>query len=319
MRIVKLALTVFLAGGEVTIIFLLIDVESNVERYSNAVMIIFKRSKDLRSHINKARHQGLSTGFVPTMGALHKGHLSLIAKSKKDADITICSIFVNAVQFNNKEDFDKYPSSIENDILLLEESGCDILFIPTANEVYPDAASKNKHYELGHLEKILEGEFRPGHFQGVCLVVERLLNIVEPDYLFLGQKDYQQCLVIKSLVKQMDKKVKVVVCPILREKNGLAMSSRNLRLNEEQKQIAAALYKTLMCIKENLGIRNFPQLKTEAINKLEKKGFKVDYLELAKSKNLTIIDDIDKPKGVIILTAAFLNNVRLIDNILIKD
>ena len=117
----------------------------------------------------------------------------------------------------------------------------------------------------------------------------------------------------------MDKKVKVVVCPILREKNGLAMSSRNLRLNEEQKQIAAALYKTLMYIKENLGIRNFPQLKTEAINKLEKKGFKVDYLELAKSKNLTIIDDIDKPKGVIILTAAFLNNVRLIDNILIKD
>ena len=119
-------------------------------------------------------------------------------KAKRTADITICSIFVNPVQFNNREDFKKYPSTIEKDILLLEENGCDILFIPSEDEIYPDAASKNKHYELGYLEKILEGKFRPGHFQGVCLVVERLLDIIEPAYLFLGQKDYQQCLDYKK-------------------------------------------------------------------------------------------------------------------------
>ncbi len=282
-------------------------------------MIIFKLSKDLRSHINNAKTQGLSIGFVPTMGALHKGHLSLIVQSKKDTDITICSIFVNSVQFNNLEDFEKYPSSIENDILLLEEAGCDILFIPSEDEIYPDALSKNKHYNIGYLENILEGEFRPGHFQGVCLVVERLLNIIESNYLFLGQKDYQQCLVIKNLVKQMDKKIKVIICRILREKNGLAMSSRNLRLNEEQKEIAASLYKTLISIKKKLPLKDFIKLKKNAIIKLEKKGFRVDYLELAESKNPTIINDNDKPKSVIILIAAFLNNVRLIDNILIKD
>ena len=319
MRIVKLALTVFLAGREVTIFFLFIYVELNVERYSNAIMIIFKHSKDLQSHLNSAMHQGVLVGFVPTMGALHEGHLSLIAQSKKKTDLTVCSIFVNAVQFNNVEDFEKYPSSVENDILLLEEAGCDILFLPSENEIYPDAASKNKQFEIGYLESILEGAFRPGHFQGVCLVVERLLNIIKPDCLFLGQKDYQQCLVIKKLISQLDRKIKVIICSILREKSGLAMSSRNLRLNEEQKNIAASLFKTLTSIKNNLGLKNFHQLKTDAIIQLEKKGFRVDYLELAKSKNLKIIEDTDKTKGVVILIAAFLNNVRLIDNVLIKD
>ena len=175
------------------------------------------------------------------MGALHNGHVSLISQSKKKTDITVCSIFVNHAQFNNPDDFEKYPSTIENDILLLEESGCDILFIPSEDEIYPDAASKNKHFELGYLEKVLEGEFRPGHFQGVCLVVERLLNIVEPDFLFLGQKDYQQCLVIKKLISLMQKNIKVIICPILREKNGLAMSSRNLRLNEEEKEFSISI------------------------------------------------------------------------------
>lgn len=319
MRIVKLALTVFLAGGEVTIFFLLIHVKLNVERYSNAVMILFKHSKDLRSHLDDAKNQNLSIGFIPTMGALHKGHLSLISQSKKNSDITICSIFVNPVQFNNNEDFKKYPSTIEKDILLLEESGCDILFIPFENEIYPNADSKTKKFELGYLEKVLEGKFRPGHFQGVCLVVERLLNIIEPAYLFLGQKDYQQCLIIKKMINTMNKNIKVIICPILRETNGLAMSSRNLRLNNEEKNLASQLYKSLTYIKKNLQSKNFLQLKTEAIIKLEKKGFKVDYLELAKSKSLKIVEDTNKSKGLIILIAAFLNNVRLIDNVLIKD
>jgi pantoate--beta-alanine ligase len=320
LRIVKLALTVFLTGGEVTINFLLTHVKLNVERYSNAAMILFKHSKDLRAYFNNAKNKNLSKGFVPTMGALHKGHLSLIAESKKITDITVCSIFVNPVQFNNRDDFNKYPLTIEKDILLLEESGCDILFMPSENEVYPNDASKNKHFDLGYLEKVLEGKFRPGHFQGVCLVVERLLNIVDPTHLFLGQKDYQQYLIIKKLIGMMDKKIKVTLCPILREPNGLAMSSRNLRLNEEEKKTASQLYKSLNHIKKNLTATNFLQLKNEAIIKLEKKRFKVDYLELAESKNLKIVNNDDKKtKGLIILMAVFLNDVRLIDNVLVKD
>lgn len=319
MRIVKLALTVFLTGGEVTIIFLLTHVKLNVERYYKAVMILFKHSKDLREHISDLKNQRLLIGFVPTMGALHRGHLSLISQSKKNTDVTICSIFVNRVQFNNAEDFKKYPSTIENDILLLEENGCDILFIPSEEEIYPEEASKSKKFELGSLEKVLEGKFRPGHFQGVCLVVERLLNIIEPSYLFLGQKDYQQCLIIKKLIDLMGKNIKVKICPILREKNGLAMSSRNLRFNEEEKESASQLYKSLIYIKKNLHKANFIELKNKVILKLDKKGFKLDYLELAGSKNLKIVHDYDDSKNLIILIAAFLNDVRLIDNVFIKD
>ena len=316
MRRVKLALSVFLTGGEVTFFFVKL-LKLNVERYSKALMIIFKHSKDLQSYLTDIKQKNLLTGFVPTMGALHAGHISLINKSRQNTDITICSIFVNQVQFNNTDDFKKYPSTIEKDILMLEESGCDIVFMPGEEEIYPDAASKNKHFELGYLEKILEGKFRPGHFQGVCLVVEKLLNIIDPGYLFLGQKDYQQCLVIKKLIGLMNKNIKVMSCPIFREANGLAMSSRNLRLSEEEKNLASQLYKTLEQIKKNLAPGNFLHLKKEAIAQLENCGFKVDYLELAKSAELEIIEDYNTPLELIIVIAAFLNNVRLIDNLLV--
>lgn len=282
-------------------------------------MILFKHSKDLSTHLNAAKNKNFSIGLVPTMGALHKGHLSLIFQCKKKADITVCSIFVNRIQFNNQDDFNKYPSTIEKDILLLEKSGCDILFMPSEQEVYPDAASKNKHFDLGYLEKVLEGKFRPGHFQGVCLVVERLLHIVKPDFLLLGQKDYQQCLVIKKLIEIMDIKITLMICPILRERNGLAMSSRNLRLNEEERKLASQLYKSLTYIRDNLQPKNFLQLKNETITKLEKKGFRIDYLELAVSKNLKLVEKYSKAHSLVILIAAFLNNVRLIDNVLIKN
>ncbi len=316
MRRVKLALSVFLTGGEVTFFFVK-PLKLNVEPYSKALMIIFKHSKDLQSYLTDIKQKNLLTGFVPTMGALHAGHISLINKSRQNTDITICSIFVNQVQFNNTDDFKKYPSTIEKDILMLEESGCDIVFMPGEEEIYPDAASKNKHFELGYLEKILEGKFRPGHFQGVCLVVEKLLNIIDPGYLFLGQKDYQQCLVIKKLIGLMNKNIKVMSCPIFREANGLAMSSRNLRLSEEEKNLASQLYKTLEQIKKNLAPGNFLHLKKEAIAQLENCGFKVDYLELAKSADLEIIEDYNTSLELIIVIAAFLNNVRLIDNLLV--
>lgn len=278
-------------------------------------MILFKHSKDLITFLKSIRKKGNTIGFVPTMGALHKGHLSLIKKSKATNNVTIASIFVNPVQFNNKEDFVKYPSTIDNDILLLEESGCDILFMPSEKEIYPDEISKQKHFELGHLEKILEGKFRPGHFQGVCLVVEKLLAIIKPDNLYLGQKDYQQCLVIKKLITLIKKDITVIICPIVREASGLAMSSRNLRLNEEEKRLASSLNKTLESVKDSLSNENFSELKNIAISNLENKGFKIDYLELANRADLTIIKDYKKAETYILLIAAWLNDIRLIDNL----
>jgi pantoate--beta-alanine ligase len=282
-------------------------------------MIIFKRSKDLHSYLENLKKSKKTVGFVPTMGALHHGHLSLVEACKKQSDITVCSIFVNPVQFNNAEDFEKYPMTIEKDMVLLIQNDCDILFLPDEKEIYPDAASKEKHFELGDLEKILEGKFRPGHFQGVSLIMDKLLDIVSPDLLFIGQKDFQQCLVIKKLIEIKKMNVRVIICPILREENGLAMSSRNTRLSSAEKEIAAELFRHLRSIKEDLSESNFAVLKQKAIAHLEKSGFRVEYLELANKNDLSFTDGKTKNETLILLIAAYLNNVRLIDNLTIND
>lgn len=280
-------------------------------------MILFKHSEDLQAHLIKIKRNDLRIGFVPTMGALHSGHISLIEKSKNETDITVSSIYVNPVQFNNPEDYKNYPVKIEADIMMLEKSGCDILFLPGEKEIYPDENAKNKHFDIGYLETILEGKYRPGHFQGVCMVVEKLLNIVEPTHLFLGQKDFQQSLVIKKLAGLMRKNLEIIIAPTLRESNGLAMSSRNLRLTDEEKNIAAQLYKSLVQIKKELAPGEIQTLKNKAISKLEDCGFKIDYLEIATTENLEIIENFTSPNGLIILVAAYLNNVRLIDNLMV--
>lgn len=281
-------------------------------------MILFKHSKDLHSYLDRIRISKNPVGFVPTMGALHKGHLSLIDQCKSQAKVTVCSIFVNPTQFNNPDDFKKYPVTIEKDIQLLEEHGCDILFLPDEKEMYPDAASKDKYFDLGYLETILEGKFRPGHFQGVCLIVEKLLNIINPDKLFIGQKDFQQCLVIKKLIEIDRLKTEIVIAPILREENGLAMSSRNTRLSSAERILASELYHSLQFIKNHLTNSNFNELRNEKISYLENLGFKVDYLELANTKNLRLTDKFEKNKSNICLIAAYLNDVRLIDNLIIN-
>lgn len=278
-------------------------------------MIIFKKAKDLIKYLQKQKTIKGPIGFVPTMGALHEGHLSLIEESKKKAGTTIVSVFVNPTQFNNKEDLEKYPRSVSKDVLLLEEKSCDILFLPDEKEIYPDEQSKRKHFDLGYLENILEGKFRPGHFQGVCLVVERLLNMVNPDFIFLGQKDFQQCLVIERLISILNKKIEVVVCPTLRESGGLAMSSRNLRLNDEERNRASQLQTALAFIKNKIGSVNFSTLKNETIEKLEHNGFKIEYLELARQKNLEVLAECRPKENAVILIAAYLGNVRLIDNV----
>ncbi len=283
-------------------------------------MIIFKKTGDLHKWLEAQRLAGISIGFVPTMGALHAGHLSLIESSLKANPVTVCSIFVNPTQFNDPKDFEKYPVTIEKDIELLANAGCDILFLPSVKEIYPDELSPALKYDLGYLERILEGKFRPGHFQGVCMVVHRLLEIVMPDNLYLGQKDYQQCMIIKKLIALtgLSKAILVNICPTLREPDGLAMSSRNVRLSEHERKKATAIFRNLSFIKENLTTGDLKGLKEAAFRNLSEVGFKVDYIEIADANDLSIIDDWDGQKKLVALAAAFMTEVRLIDNILLN-
>ena len=280
-------------------------------------MTIFKKVSDLQKFITFYADNGREIGFVPTMGALHKGHISLIEESKKNNRLTVCSIFVNPVQFNDPKDFEKYPVTIENDILMLEKAGCDILFLPSVQEIYPEGTKQTKKYDLGYLETILEGKFRPGHFQGVCRVLERLLNIVKPHNLYLGRKDYQQCMVIKKLTELtgLDKIINVQICPTLREDDGLAMSSRNMRLTPGDRTKAPAIYKVLQGIRDNINTINIEAVKDKAKQLLSDNGFRPDYVEIADASNLRLIEKWDGKKKIVALVAAFLNDIRLIDNL----
>ena len=282
-------------------------------------MILFKKANELKEYLRQRKDFLTSTGFVPTMGALHDGHLSLITQSKQENKISICSIFVNPTQFNDPKDFKKYPVTLEKDISLLVEAGADILFLPAVEEMYPDGLEQKQEYELGYLETILEGKFRPGHFQGVCQVMQRLIEITEPAHLYMGQKDYQQCLVIKHLINLKGLPGILHICPTLREPDGLAMSSRNLRLNAEERKKAVIIYETLIFMKEGLKPGPINELKREASQKLSDKGFKVDYVEIADAETLELISDWDGKKKLTGLIAAFNNEVRLIDNIIITN
>ena len=282
-------------------------------------MIILKNSIDVAEQLKKSTLARSTIGFVPTMGALHPGHIKLIEQSKKKCDVTVCSIFVNPTQFNNIEDFKKYPVTIEQDIYLLEKNGCDLLFIPDVKEIYPEGTNPSSYFDLGYLETILEGKYRPGHFQGVCRVVKKLMEIVSPHHLFLGQKDYQQCMVIKRLLEITNSTAKLNICPTLRHEDGLAMSSRNTRLSSDEKLLATEIYKTLLFLKEKLQIGDVEQLKNEATKYLASNGFRTDYVEIAEKHSLNIISDWDGIIEPVALIAAFIGDVRLIDNLILSD
>lgn len=283
-------------------------------------MILFKKAADLRKWLDVQQKKDNSIGFVPTMGALHKGHISLLEQSKKANHLTVSSIFVNPTQFNDPKDFEKYPITLEKDITMLETAGCDVLFLPSVKEMYPDGIKPTIHYDLGYLETVLDGKFRPGHYQGVCMVVQRLLEIVKPDNLYLGQKDYQQCMVITKLIELIGQadKIKVSICPTLREANGLAMSSRNMRLKEGERNTATTIFRCLSMIKDNLKEGNLAELKKKAVTMLEEAGFRVDYVEIADANNLSIISNWEGKQKIVALVAAFISEVRLIDNMLLN-
>jgi pantoate--beta-alanine ligase len=280
-------------------------------------MILFKQAGALTEHLQSQKNTGKTVGFVPTMGALHEGHLSLIDECTSGNDITVCSIFINPTQFNNPEDFKHYPVTISKDIEQLVAAGCDILFLPSTSEIYPTGYLK-KHYDLGSIEHNLEGHYRPGHFQGVCEVVDRLLDIITPDNLYLGQKDFQQCMVIKKLLEITGRAVKVDlhICPTKRESSGLAMSSRNLRLTGQEKELAVSIYKELKNIKVNLPQAPLETLKKNAKEHLTRQGFLVDYVEIAKAGDLAPSENASEAD--VALVAATIGNVRLIDNLLLN-
>jgi len=283
-------------------------------------MILFKKATDLSNWLYAHQAKGNSIGFAPTMGALHNGHISLIEQSKKADTITVSSIFVNPTQFNDSKDFEKYPITLEKDITMLEAAGCDVLLLPSVKEMYPDGLKAKIYYDLGYLETVLDGKFRPGHYQGVCMVVQRLLEIVKPDNLYLGQKDYQQCKVITRLIQLMkqDDKIKVRICPTLREANGLALSSRNMRLKDDERKTATTIFRCLSMIKDNLKEGNLAALKKKAVRMLEEAGFRVDYVEIADANKLSLLTDWDGEQKTVALVAAFMNKVRLIDNLLLN-
>lgn len=277
-------------------------------------MVIFKQAAALTEYLAQKRQTGAAIGFAPTMGALHSGHLSLVDTAKKNGQLVVCSIFVNPTQFNNATDFAKYPITIDQDIDLLEGAGCNVLFLPSVEEIYPNGTTPTRHYELGYLETVLEGSSRPGHFQGVCQVVHRLLDIVQPDNLYIGQKDYQQCMVLSQLVQILNLPTQVIICPTLREADGLAMSSRNLRLSPTEREKAVTISATLNWVLDNLQPGSLTNIQQAAIDQLTEQGFVVDYVAIAHADNLQLLSAWDGDAPLVVLVAAFIGEIRLIDN-----
>ena len=281
-------------------------------------MILFKKSHALCEYLQQRRERNEKIGFVPTMGALHEGHLSLLEASTAGNDCTVCSIFVNPTQFNDPADFKKYPVTLEKDISLIEHTSADILFLPGVDEMYPDGLHNLPHYDVGEIEHLLEGRYRPGHFQGVCQVMHRLLNIVNPDNLYMGQKDYQQCMVVKKLLELTAMGAVLNTCPTLREPDGLARSSRNLRLKEQERSEAVFISKALLHIKENLQPGPLHELVASAENILTQHHFKTDYVSIADAGTLEPVTNWNGKQKLVALVAAYMNDVRLIDNMIFE-
>jgi pantoate--beta-alanine ligase len=264
--------------------------------------------------VQKEHKSGHTIGFVPTMGALHEGHLSLIVESRKVNDITVCSIFVNPVQFNNKQDLKKYPRNLKEDLSLLQSAGCDYVFIPEDKEIYPEGIS-GLDINFGSLDKVLEGKFRPGHFKGVAIIVKKLFEIIAPDHAYFGKKDYQQLLVIRHLVYILKLPVQIHACPTFREPDGLAMSSRNFRLTIGEREMASLIYQTLCKVKEKAGHIPVKALRQWAIKKINSNpAFNVEYFEIVDKKDLHILESWKEKRNALACTAVFLGDVRLIDN-----
>ena len=275
-------------------------------------MKTYKTIKQIQQYINKTKSQGKTIGFVPTMGALHNGHLSLVQAARKDNDIVIVSIFVNPTQFNNPDDLKKYPRTIEIDSAMLKKENCDAIFYPSVEEMYPEEVLEQ--YDFGALERVLEGEFRPGHFNGVAVVVKKLFDIVPAHKAYFGKKDFQQLAIIRKLIEIEKIPIEIIACNTMRESDGLAMSSRNIRLTRAERLIAPRIYKTLQMVKQSGGEKKPAELEEIALQDLGDE-FKTEYFKIADGNSLQAIKQWSDTNYPVALIAAFLGDVRLIDNL----
>jgi len=277
-------------------------------------MKIYLTVNELKTALSEERSRGRTVGFVPTMGALHNGHLSLVHTCASENDVCVVSIFVNPTQFNDPRDLEKYPRTPERDCEMLESAGCNCVFMPSVEEMYP--VPDTRIFDLGKVAEVMEGAFRPGHFNGVAQVVSRLFDIVEPDRAYFGEKDFQQVAVIKRMVQLLDLKVNIITCPIVREADGLAMSSRNVRLTPEQRQIAPQIAATLKESRNFAPVKSVREVVNWVVNCLNSKPqLRVEYYEIVDAATLAPVSRWDDADDIIGCIAVYCGEVRLIDNI----
>ena len=277
-------------------------------------MKIVEKIQQLQQILQPYRNKGKLIGFVPTMGALHQGHAALVKQCATENDVTVVSIFVNPTQFNNPDDLRLYPRTPEADYALLQEIGVDYVFAPSVEEMYPEPDTRQ--FDFGMLDKVMEGQFRPGHFNGVAQVVSKLFDAVKPDKSYFGEKDFQQLAIVREMVKQLKLPVEIIGAPIVRETSGLAMSSRNERLSAEERENAAEIYKTLQKSAEWYPDKNpadIIRFVTDNINKTE--GLRVEYFEIIDADTLQPVSDWSQSESIVGCIAVFCGNVRLIDNV----
>lgn len=283
-------------------------------------MIVTTTVAELSVALNEARRSGHSIGFVPTMGALHNGHLSLVRDSKVRSLFTVVSIFVNPKQFNNSEDLKNYPRTIDSDLKLLSEAGCELVFLPNEDEIYPVGFNSHIELELGNLNRVMEAQFRPGHFEGVVSVVYRLFELIQPDFAFFGEKDYQQLLVVKALARKFFPQITIVPIPTVRQSNGLALSSRNKRLTKEAAQEAAEIFVALSKVRDHM-LASGRQWSQSAVYSIFEKHLKsrthqltIEYFLIADQRDLSPATPDTPPDELRAFTAVYIDNIRLIDN-----
>jgi pantoate--beta-alanine ligase len=284
-------------------------------------MYLYKQVTDIQAHLQAERGSYQTIGFVPTMGALHAGHISLINTSLAENQLTVCSIFVNPTQFNQAEDLEKYPRMPALDIARLADAGCHIVFLPEVEVIYPPGLETRIDIDLNGLDLVMEGAHRPGHFAGVVQVVNRLLDIVKPHRLYMGQKDYQQLCIIRRMLEVQQSPVELVMVPTVREADGLAMSSRNMRLNPEERAQAAAIYKILQHLRQAALKKgaSFDSLTQDAFNSLQAAGFRPEYVSIVHGISLQPLSGLPDNGSVVACVAAWLGEIRLIDNLIIRE